>query len=168
MWVGVRLVRTSSFSCLHKVWTASRVTQFVAALGGLANASLHHFVAPPDPFTAVELTGGQCHCVPWYIVHCVVLTAPRNTGYTTYRGRSGRLLKMQALLVTAHGQSQLSDSDVLLKFKISMRFKLKKYRSWVLLLFLRISRLLLSIFVNISVVVIKPNNYFILFTLCTE
>jgi len=36
---------------------------------------------------------------------CVVVVEGFNIGWTTYHGSRGRLLKVQAMLVTAHGQS---------------------------------------------------------------
>ena len=40
-------------------------------------------------------------------VMCTIPVEGRNIGWTTFRGHYGRLLKMQAMLVTAHGKSQL-------------------------------------------------------------
>ena len=47
----------------------------------------------------------QVDVTAWYNAYSV-LVAGRNTGWTTYRGRAGRILKIRRQLVTAHGQCQ--------------------------------------------------------------
>ena len=95
---------------------ASKMTYIVS--GGALNSThslTHSLCTPVQVCYHIDFM-----CVCLQLTKCVCVDRQSNTGWTTYEGHFGRLLKLQAQLVTAHGRSLLfavlSSADVIIVY----------------------------------------------------